>query len=94
MQLAENRENYACGFWPGNTNPSGLTLGEPAFYAYVYPEPAGFKEAPVRPGGAFYHPDFGEFLFSLEAARRAMAPGQAILEFFQSTYEAAAECAG
>jgi hypothetical protein len=80
--------------WPGNASYSGLILGEPAFYAYIYPEPAGFKEARVKPVGAAYRPDFGEFVFPLEAARRAAAPGHAILEFFESTYEAAAACAG
>ena len=28
---------------------------EPAFYAYAVPEPAGLKEAPVRPSAAYYH---------------------------------------
>ncbi|MGH9174984.1 MAG: DUF5996 family protein, partial [Vicinamibacterales bacterium] len=30
VQLAENEENAACGFWPGNTAMSGVTFGEPA----------------------------------------------------------------
>ncbi len=44
-QLAEDQENFACGFWPGNANMAGLTPGDAAFYAYIYPEPSGFREA-------------------------------------------------
>lgn len=94
LQLAEDQENFACGFWPGNTSLSGVTLGEPGFYAYAYPEPPGFKEAQVRPSAASYDPNLGEFLLRYEDARRAPAPEQAILDFFQSTYEAAATLAG
>jgi len=72
---------------------SGVTLGEPAFYAYAYPEPAGLKEAQVRPSAAFYDPNLGEFLLRYEDARRAPSPEQAILDFFQSTYEVAATLA-
>ena len=94
MRLAEDQENFACGFWPGNAGPSGLTLGEPAFYAYAFPEPPGLKEAAVRPAAAAYHPDLGEFILPYEAARQAAAPEETVLDFFQSTYEAAATHAG
>lgn len=93
FQLAENQENVACGFWPGNVNVAGVTLGEPAFYAYIYPEPPGFKEASVGPGSAYYHPELGEFVLPYEAVRRSASPEQDILEFFRSTYEAAADLA-
>ncbi|MBV8455487.1 MAG: hypothetical protein JO122_02595 [Acetobacteraceae bacterium] len=93
FQLAEDQENVACGFWPGNPNASGVELGEPAFYAYIYPEPDGFKEAAVRPDAAYYDPKLGEFILPYEAVRRAAEPEQALLEFFQSTYAAAADLA-
>jgi hypothetical protein len=93
LQLAEDQENVACGFWPGNATMSGVAVGEPAFYAYVYPEPPGFAAAPVRPAAAYYDPSLGEFLLRYDDARRADSPEQAILEFFQSTYEAAATLA-
>ena len=93
LQLAEDQENFACGFWPGNATMAGVTLGEPAFYAYVYPEPAGFREASVRPSSAHYDPRLGEFLLRYDDARQAPSPEQAILDFFQSTYEAAATAA-
>jgi Family of unknown function (DUF5996) len=94
FQLAEDQENVACGFWPGNPNYAGVTLGEPTFYAYIYPEPDGFKEASVRPAAAHYDPRLGEFILPYEDVRRAAAPEQALLEFFQSTYAAAADLAG
>jgi len=93
VQLAEDEENMACGFWPGNTAASGLTLGQPAFYAYIYPEPAGFREASVRPAAAGYHEKLGEFILSYEDVRRTDSPERAISDFFQSSYEAAATLA-
>jgi Family of unknown function (DUF5996) len=94
FQLAEDQENVACGFWPGNPNYAGVALGEPTFYAYIYPEPNGFKAASVRPAAAHYDPRLGEFILPYEDARRAAEPEQALLEFFQSTYAAAADLAG
>ena len=85
-------EAYCCecasaGFWPG------AGLGEAAFYAYSYPEPAGYAAAAVRPEGAYYHPDLHEFILPYEAVRAAAAPEQTLLEFLQSTYEIAADLA-
>ena len=94
LQLAEDQENVACGFWPGNATLSGFVYGAPAFYAYVYPEPAAFKEAPVQPETAAYHPRLGQFILPYDEARRAPDPDGAILAFFTSAYEAAAETAG
>src|SRR5919206_599739 len=39
FQLAEDEENVACGFWPGNPNAAGIAFEEPAFYSYTYPAP-------------------------------------------------------
>jgi hypothetical protein len=94
MQLAEDQENFACGFWPGNAGPAGLTLGEPAFYAYIYPEPAEFRAAAILPETALFHPDFGEFILPYEAARQTASPEETVLAFFDSAYESAATYAG
>lgn len=94
VQLAENEQNVACGFWPGNATMSGVTLGEPAFYSYTYPEPPGFKEAIVRPGAAHYNSRFGEFVLLCKDACASISPEQAIMDFFQSTYETGASLAG
>ena len=76
-------------FWPG-----GGPVPQPVFYAYSVPEPAGFKQASVRPDAAFYHAELGEFLLPYDAVRRATDPDAAILQFVDSTYEAAATRAG
>src|ERR1700751_4370294 len=38
---AYSHEVSSCGFWPGKG------LGQPAFYSYAYPEPAGYADALV-----------------------------------------------
>jgi len=43
---AYSHECISAGWWPG-----GGALGEPAFYAYSYPEPAGLPKAAVSGGG-------------------------------------------
>jgi hypothetical protein len=86
VREAYSHEVSSAGFWPG----AGV-VSEPAFYAYAYPEPPGFKDYAVRPAGAIYHPDMREFLFPLSAVRRSAKPDAAVLDFLQSTYEAAAE---
>jgi Family of unknown function (DUF5996) len=86
MEEAYSDECSSCGFWPG-----GGAIAEPAFYAYAYPEPAGYASHPVGPDGARYSAEMREFVLPYEAVRRAAAPDDALLEFFQSTYAAAAE---
>jgi hypothetical protein len=90
FKLSEDQENFTCGFWPGNATSMSPGLGAPAFYAYAYPAPPGFSEAGVRPVGAMYRVELGEFVLPYEAVRRAESPPEAVLEFFQSTYDAAA----
>jgi hypothetical protein len=63
----------------------------PAFYAYAYPEPEGFPQARVLPAAAFYSPDFREFILPYDAVRQAGSPDATLLEFLQTTYEAAAD---
>jgi len=82
---AYSHEVSSCGFWPG-----GGPIAYPAFYSYAYPEPAGFAEAPVTPGAAFYSTDFREFILPYDAVRQAQSPDDTLLEFLQTTYEAAA----
>jgi hypothetical protein len=88
-RLAYSHEVSSCGFWPG-----GGAVQEPAFYAYAYPEPEGFKHHPVRPASAFYSSDLREFILPYEAVRQAGNPDSMVLEFAQSAYEAAADLGG
>jgi hypothetical protein len=82
---AYSHEVSSCGFWPG-----GGPTPYPAFYSYSYPEPAGFAEAPVRPGAAFYSADLGEFILPYDAVRQSESTDDTLLAFLQTTYEAAA----
>ena len=85
---AYSHEVSSAGFWPG----SGA-IDYPAFYSYAYPEPAGFRSARVRPEAALFSEAAGEFILPYDAVRTAAQPDQALLEFLQSTYEAAANAA-
>jgi hypothetical protein len=86
---AYSHEVSSAGFWPG-----GGAVDYPAFYSYAYPAPEGFSTAPVRPDAAFFHETLGEFILPYDAVRSAAAPDAALLDFLQSTYEAAANAAG
>jgi hypothetical protein len=85
---AYSHEVSSCGFWPG-----GGPVNEPAFYAYAYPEPQGFKDYTIQPKEAFYHTEMGEFLLPYDVVRNSKSPDEVLLSFLQSTYEAAATCA-
>lgn len=85
---AYSHEVSSAGFWPG-----GGGVDEPSFYAYAYPTPAGFADAPVAPAGARFDPKLGEFLLPYEQVRSARDPDAALTAFLQSTYEAAADLA-
>jgi hypothetical protein len=83
---AYSHEESSAGFWPG----SGA-IDYPAFYSYAYPEPAGFRSARVRPEAAFFSESLGEFILPYDAVRVSAQPDQMLLDFLQSTYEAAAD---
>lgn len=85
---AYSHECISAGFWPG----SGPITG-PAFYAYAAPEPPGLADVPIRPAAAFYHPELKEFILMYDDVRQAASPRAALLDFLQSTYEAAATLA-
>jgi hypothetical protein len=87
-QEAYSHEVSSCGFWAGSA-----PVDYPAFYAYAYPEPPGFAAARVRPDGAFYSKDLGEFILPYARVRESSSPDDTLLEFLQSTYEAAADLA-
>jgi hypothetical protein len=88
MREAYSHEVSSCGFWPG-----GGTVTAPAFYSYTYPQPAGFAAVAVRPDGAYWDDALGEFLLPYDIVRQASLPDDRLLEFLDSTYEAAADLA-
>jgi len=83
---AYSHEVSSVGFWPGGGDIDGA-----AFYSYAAPPPAGFGERPVRPAAAYYHKQMGEFLLMYDDVRTASSPRQTLLDFCQSTYDAAAD---
>ena len=89
MREAYSHEVSSCGFWPGNGG-----YGQPAFYSYAYPEPVDFARAPIRPDAAFYDVTLKQFILPYDAVRGANSPDDQIIEFFQRSYEAAADLGG
>jgi len=88
MREAYSHEVASAGFWPGND-----AFPQAAFYAYVYPEPAGYATRSVRPTEGYYDTNLREFVLPYEAVRTRVSPETAVLEFLQSTYDAAADLA-
>ena len=84
---AYSHEVISHGWWPGG---NGF---QAAFYAYASPEPEGFGEAKVKPNAAFYSTDVNEFFLPYDAVGQASSPEQALMDFCQSTYEAAVDLA-
>jgi hypothetical protein len=85
MVEAYSHECSSCGFWPGDeTSP-------PSFYAYAYPEPSGYSAHGVLPGAAHYDTTAREFLLPYETLCMAPNPDELLLQFFQTTYGAAAD---
>jgi hypothetical protein len=83
MLEAYSHEVSSAGYWPGPD-------GEGVFYSYAYPEPDGFRTTPVAPASARFDEDLGEFTLAYSVVRTAPDPDAVLLEFLQSTYEAAA----
>jgi hypothetical protein len=82
---AYSHEVSSSGFWPGGPSSDAV------FYSYAYPAPDGFAAAPVRPAEAGWDDQLGEFVLPYEAVRTSTSPDKTLLEFLQSTYEAAAD---
>src|SRR6266853_1656202 len=87
-QEGYSHEVISAGFWPG----SGA-VQEAAFYAYAAPEPAGLRDAGIRPSAAYFQPQMSVFILPYAAVRTASSPEDALLAFLQSTYDAAADLA-
>jgi Family of unknown function (DUF5996) len=84
---AYSHEVSSAGFWPGGGGPVDYA----AFYSYAYPAPEGFASATLRPAQAFFSKELGEFILPYEAVRTARNPERTLMEFLQTTYDAAAD---
>jgi hypothetical protein len=85
---AYSHEVSSAGFWPG-----GGPVDYPAFYSYAYPTPDGFLTERVGPAEAFFDEKAGEFILPYDAVRNASDSETTLLEFLESTYDAAARLA-
>ena len=83
---AYSDEVSSAGFWAG-----GAVAAEPFFYSYIYPEPEGYRAANVAQGR--FDETYGEFVLPYSEARASGDPASTLLEFFQSSYDAAADLA-
>jgi len=89
MKYGENEENFAIGFWSGTEQ-----FPHAAFYTYMTPAPDKIAEVHIQPEAAHFDTNMGEFILLYDDLRRASSPEEALLTFFQSTYEASASLAG
>jgi hypothetical protein len=80
--LAYSHECMSCGWWPGDRR-----YPHPAFYAYASPAPEGLAKEP------HWNSRLGEFILDYDEVRAAASPEQAVLDFCQKAYEAAAKLA-
>lgn len=88
-QEAYSHEVASCGFWPGSE-----AFPEPAFYAYLYPEPHDYKNAKIEPGQAYYHEALHEFILPYQVVQQSSQPEKTLADFINSAYRAGAELAG
>jgi len=86
QEMAYSHELSSCGFWPGGS-------AEGSYYSYAYPQPDGFADWSEIPEAAYFDSTLGEFILPYASVRKAEDPDALLLDFFQSTYEAAAELA-
>jgi hypothetical protein len=84
---AYSHEVSSAGFWAG-----GDQFPQAMFYSYAYPEPPGFAEASVSAGS--YDTTLKEFVLPYDVVRTAGSPETVLLDFLQSTYDAAADRGG
>lgn len=85
MQEAYSHEVSSAGFWGGS-----VQFPHPAFYSYCYPTPPDFGIQTIDPPEAFYSNEMGEYFLLYENVQRSDNPEGMLMQFLQSTYNAAA----
>ena len=83
-QEAYSHEVISFGFWMGDT-----VVREPAFYAYMYPEPDKLADTPLTIPGASWNTDFGYAMwyYPLEPVRLTDDPAEALLNYLHQGYD-------
>jgi len=89
---AYSHEVISFGFWFGDDK----SVPAPAFYSYTAPEPAGLADESLSPVPAEWQDANGSHMALLmyEDVRTSANVSDAILEFFESAYQAGAKRAG
>ncbi len=90
---AITREGYShevisAGFWPGSD-----AFPTAAFYCYAAPPPEGLAKEKVRPAAAAWDTTLGQFILKYDDVRTAESPEAVLMDFLDSTYDAAARLA-
>ena len=88
---AYSHEVISFGFWMGDA-----VVREPAFYAYVYPEPERLADTPLLIEGASWNTDFGYAMlfYPFEQVRTASAPAESLLSYLHHAYDILATARG
>jgi hypothetical protein len=89
---AYSHEVISHGFWPGGSW-FGTVVENPVYYAYALPEPPGLRDQQIMPAAARYDPKLSEFVLNYEDVRSSPKPAEQLMQFLQSTYDAAANLA-
>lgn len=84
---AYSHEVSSVGWWPGDHR-----LPRASFYSYAASEPPGFRERRVSPAAAYYNEPLGGFYLHHDDLIATDDPSETLLQFCQTTYDAAAEC--
>ena len=84
---AYSHEVSSVGWWPGDHR-----LPSASFYSYAAPEPPGFRQRIVSPDAAYYNEPLGGFYLHHEDVVSTEDPAETLMQFCQSTYDAAADC--
>ena len=86
---AYSHEVISFGFWFGDDKPNSVAA--PAFYSYTAPKPDGLENEPLKPEKAFWTSDGGMALLMYDDIRERPDARNAILDFLESAYRAAAK---
>jgi len=89
LQNGMTEEYVAVGFFFGSA-----AIPFASVYAYIAPQPDGLDDRSWGPDGATWEPEAGLALLPWDALRRLPEPEEAIIQFADAVYAAAAETAG
>jgi hypothetical protein len=84
MVEAYSHEVSSCGWWPGGDGRP------PAFYAYTYPEPAGYSIDGIEQAPGHYDQSLREFILPQPELADSNDPDGTVLSFLEATYASGA----